>query len=357
MPSCAAATGLLMAAVLSALPWPAQAGPGHDHSHDDAPPAAQRQRPQRQPDGSVFLPKTRAAPVGGAHPAWHGTGQHCHRQWSSPAPCVMDPNAGGKVQADTGRAPRGRRTRPASTWARPCARARCWPCGAHGGRHRALQPAGPAGRLRAPCELARRAPRAWRSWDTVPRKDIEAARERCCTSLQQRLAAWARILSAAKRWWPRSGRDLGRPTPSPGRWWMRAKCCSRWSTLRGCVVEALAFDPRCRRHCVGRRHAWPLGGQRVPLRFVGAARSLREQARCRCSLRATGGRRWPLAVGQPVRVWCSHTRKQVAGVPCPGRRGGAQRGQPDIVWVTPAPEAFVPRVVTHRAAGWRERSP
>ena len=44
-----------------AAAWPAQAGEGHDHG--DAPAAPSANGPQRQPDGSVFLPKPGVLPI------------------------------------------------------------------------------------------------------------------------------------------------------------------------------------------------------------------------------------------------------------------------------------------------------
>jgi multidrug efflux pump subunit AcrA (membrane-fusion protein) len=74
---------------------PAVAGDGHDHG--DAPPAASGNGPKRQPDGSVFLPKPAQRQIGvrtllvepGELPRTHELA----------GKVVMDPNAGGKVQA------------------------------------------------------------------------------------------------------------------------------------------------------------------------------------------------------------------------------------------------------------------
>ena len=91
MPSCLA---LLLATVLSA-PLPALAGPGHDHG--DAPPAPTGNGPSRQPDGSVFLPKPAQRQLG-VRTLVAATGQHA-KAFELAGTVVMDPNAGGKVQA------------------------------------------------------------------------------------------------------------------------------------------------------------------------------------------------------------------------------------------------------------------
>lgn len=42
---------------LALLPCLSFAGPGHDHGHDEGPTVTDPNSPQRNPDGSVFLPK------------------------------------------------------------------------------------------------------------------------------------------------------------------------------------------------------------------------------------------------------------------------------------------------------------
>ena len=65
-----------------------------------------------------------------------------------------------------------------------------------------------------------------------------------------------------------------------------ANCCSRSSTRPRLRIEALAFDAALAGNVGSASHAGR-GNQRVPLAFVGAARSLREQA-CRWAFRAEG---------------------------------------------------------------------
>jgi cobalt-zinc-cadmium efflux system membrane fusion protein len=78
-------------------------------------------------------------------------------------------------------------------------------------------------------------------------------------------------------------------------------------------IEALAFDPLagpCGRCHAGRRRAACAAG------FLGAARSLREQA-LPLGFRRLRVRPWlSLAVGQPVRVFVQ-TKHKVKGVRCP----------------------------------------
>ncbi|MBL8364490.1 MAG: efflux RND transporter periplasmic adaptor subunit, partial [Comamonas sp.] len=168
----AAATGLLMAAL--ALPLAAQAGPGHDHSHDDAPPAASGNGPKRQPDGSVFLPKAaqrlwklRTLPV--------AAGQH-PQTLELDGTVVMDPNAGGKVQAaQAGRLQAGPNGLPSVGQAVRKGEVLAWVVPTAGAIERSNQVAQQAELRAAHALAAKRVARLKELADTVPRKDIEAA--------------------------------------------------------------------------------------------------------------------------------------------------------------------------------------
>src|SRR5262249_53673003 len=86
------------------------------------------------------------------------------------------------------------------------------------------------------------------------------------------------------------------------------------------------------------------GRERVPLQFVGAARSLREQA-LPLSFRAQGAALASLAVGQPVRV-VVQTKATIAGIAVPAASLMKNPANQSIVWVKTAPERFEPRVVS-----------
>ena len=110
-------------------------------------------------------------------------------------------------------------------------------------------------------------------------------------------------------------------------------------------IEALAYDPAQAQSVAGATLA--VGGQRVPLRFVGAARSLRDQAQ---PLQFAGdssvlGTLAHLAIGQPVRVFVQSTDK-VDGVQVPAAALLRNPANQTIVWVKESPERFAPRVVT-----------
>lgn len=74
---------------------PVWSGEGHDHG--DAPPAATGNGPKRQPDGSVFLPKPAQRQIGVRTLAVESG--ELPKAMELNGKVVMDPNAGGKVQA------------------------------------------------------------------------------------------------------------------------------------------------------------------------------------------------------------------------------------------------------------------
>ena len=331
---------LLMAAALNA-PLPALAGPGHDHG--DAPPAPTGNGPSRQPDGSVFLPKPAQRQLG-VRTLAAATGQHA-KAFELAGTVVMDPNAGGKVQAVlAGRLEAGPKGLPGVGQAVRKGEVLAYVVPTAGAIERSNQLAQQA-ELRAARDLAaRRVARLTELADTVPRKDIEAA-ESELHSLTQRLGAvGAGLATRDALVAPVSGviasanavagqvvdaRELVFEVVDPSR-------------LR---IEALAYDPAQAHNVAGATLA--VGGQRVPLRFVGAARSLRDQA---LPLQFAGdssvlGTLAHLAIGQPVRVFVQSTDK-VDGVQVPAAALLRNPANQTIVWVKESPERFVPRVVT-----------
>ncbi len=331
---------LLMAAALSA-PLPALAGPGHDHG--DAPPAPTGNGPSRQPDGSVFLPNPAQRQLG-VRTLVAATGQHA-KAFELAGTVVMDPNAGGKVQAVlAGRLEAGPKGLPGVGQAVRKGEVLAYVVPTAGAIERSNQLAQQA-ELRAARDLAaRRVERLTELADTVPRKDIEAA-ESELQSLTQRLGAvGAGLATRDALVAPVSGviasanavagqvvdaRELVFEVVDPSR-------------LR---IEALAYDPAQAQSVAGATLA--VGGQRVPLRFVGAARSLRDQAQ---PLQFAGdssvlGTLAHLAIGQPVRVFVQSTDK-VDGVQVPAAALLRNPANQTIVWVKESPERFAPRVVT-----------
>ncbi len=333
---------LIASAVLAMTALPvAQAGEGHDHGGGAAAPSANG--PQRLPDGSVFLPK----------PAQRQLGVRTLTTVSAELPrsvelagrVLMDPNAGGKVQPlNAGRIEPGPRGLPSAGQVVRKGEVLAYVVPSSAPIERSNQ-ASQLAELRAAKSLAdKRVARLKELADTVPRKDIEAA-ESESASLAERIAAIGGGLATREALVaPVAGviasayavagqvvdaRELVFEIVDPGR-------------LR---IEALAFDPALAANVGSATLA--VGKQRVPLSFVGAARSLREQA-LPLSFRAQGEALNSLAVGQPVQVFVQ-TKDKVKGQAVPVAALMKNPANQTIVWVKTAAERFEPRTVTTEA--------
>ncbi len=317
------------------------AGEGHDHGGASAAPSADG--PQRLPDGSVFLPKPAQRQLGVRTVV--AADAELPRSVELNGKVLMDPNAGGKVQPlNAGRieaSPRGLPL-PGQTVRKGEVLAYVLPATAPIERsNQAAQLA----ELRAAKALAdKRVARLKELADTVPRKDIEAA-ESEATSLAGRIAAVGAGLATREALLaPVSGviasahvvagqvvdaRELVFEIIDPGR-------------LR---IEALSFDPALAANVGSATLA--LGEKRVPLQFVGAARSLREQA-LPLGFRAQGAALANLAVGQPVRVFVQ-TKTLVKGVAVPLAALMKNPANQTVVWVKTGAERFEPRSITTEA--------
>ena len=316
----------------------AYAGEGHDHG--DAPPSANSNGPKRLPDGGVFLPKpaqrqisVRTLPVeSGALP----------RTFELAGKVVMDPNAGGKVQAlIAGRLEAGPHGFPNIGQRVRKGEVLAYVVPAAGMIERSNQSAQLA-ELRAAKGLAvKRLARLKELADTIPRKEIESA-ESEIESLDGRIAA----LSAGL-----SNRDT-LIAPVAGIVAMSNAVAGQVVEAREAVfevvdpnrlrIEALAYDTGQALDVVSGSFA--VGDTQVPVTFVGAARSLREQA-VPLAFAAEGDALALLAVGQPVEVFVqSRTTQQ--GVSVPAASVLKNPANQNIVWVKTAPERFESRTVT-----------
>ena len=319
----------------------AHAGPGHDHGEEPAAPSANG--PQRQPDGSVFLPKPAQRQLGVRTVVTQAA--EVPRTVELGARVLMDPNAGGLVQAlNAGRIEPGPRGLPHPGQAVRKGEVLAYVASTAAPIERANQAAQLA-ELRAAKDLAdKRSARLLALADTVPRKEIEAADSEVA-SLAARIAAVGGGLSTREALRaPVSGviasanvvagqvvdaRELVFEIVDPSR-------------LR---IEVLAYDAALASNIGGATMA--IGDQRVPLVFVGASRILREQA-LPLTFRAQGAVLDQLAVGQPVRVFVQ-TKDKVKGIPVPVASLMKNPSNQTIVWVKTAPERFEPRAVVTEA--------
>lgn len=332
----AAAAAMLLAAAC-------QADTGHDHG--DAAPAAVAGGPKRQPDGSVFLPKPaqrqlqlRTLPVQAAQ---------LPRAHELAGKVVMDPNAGGRVQAAVGgRIEAGPRGLPEVGQAVRKGEVLAWVVPVNGALERSNQLAQLA-ELRAAKTLAdQRVARLGELADTVPRKELEAASAEA-RALAERIAALGAGLA---------GRD---PLVAPAGGVIAASLAvvgqvveprelvfEVWDPAR-LRIEALAYDPALALDVASASVA--VDGQPLALRLVGAARALRDQAlplqfALAPQAGAAAAAPLPLALGQPVRV-VLQSKSRIDGFALPAAALVKDAANQSIVWVKTAPERFEPRVV------------
>jgi len=328
----------LIAIFCLALVSGAHAGEGHDHG--DASPAANSSGPKRLPDGGVFMPKPAQRQIGvRTQPVEEGA---LPRAFELSGKVVMDPNAGGKVQAlIAGRLEPGPRGFPSLGQRVNKGEVLAWVVPSAGMIERSNQSAQLA-ELRATKGLAeKRLTRLKELADTIPRKEIEAA-ESEVDSLNGRIAALGAGLS---------NRDA-LVAPVTGVVAMSNAVAGQVVEAREAVfevvdpnrsrVEALAYDTAQALDVVSGSLA--VGDARMPLAFVGAARSLREQA-LPLMFRGEGNALANLALGQPVKVFAL-TRSTVQGYRVPAAALVKNPANQAIVWVKTAPERFEPRTVT-----------
>lgn len=322
---------------LSGLPA-AYAGAGDDHGGGGAAPSANG--PQRLPDGSVFLPKPAQRQLGVR--TLTTADAELPRSVELTGKVLMDPNAGGKVQPlNAGRIEPGPRGLPSPGQAVRKGEVLAYVVPATAPIERSNQSSQLA-ELRAAKSLAdKRVSRLKELADTVPRKDIEAAESESASLVERIVAIGSGLTTREALLAPVSGviasayavagqvvdaRELVFEIVDPSR-------------LR---IEALAFDPALAANIGSATLA--IGDQRVPLEFMGAARSLREQA-LPLGFRAQEAILTSLAVGQPVRVFVQ-TKEKVKGLAVPVASLMKNPANQTIVWVKAASERFEPRTVT-----------
>lgn len=286
----------------------AYAGEGHDHG--DAPPPVSGNGPRRLPDGSVFLPK----------PAQHQISVRTLLVEAGDLPkavelsgkVVMDPNAGGRVQAIVpGRVTPGPKGLPIPGQMVRKGEVLAYVTPEVGGHSRSLAES----RLRRLRELA----------DTVPRKVIEEAE--AAVANEQLVAPVSGVIAMAN---VVSGqvveaREILFEVVNPERM----------------LIEALAYDMGIANNVA--TAFLVVGEQRLPLKLHGVARSLRDQA-LPITFRGDGPALSSLAVGQPVKVFVQ-SRNTVSGIRVPAAALMKNPANQSIVWVKTAPERFEPRPV------------
>ncbi|MBL8382460.1 MAG: efflux RND transporter periplasmic adaptor subunit [Burkholderiales bacterium] len=327
----------LIAALI--VPGAAWSAPGHDHGGAPAAPALDA--PRRLPSGDVFLPKatqrklgigTLLAVVTDAAQAVELNGR-----------VVADPNASARVQStQAGRLLPG----PAGL---PAVGRRV----AKGEELAILEPSlGIAERaaqatlqadLRAQLEAAtlRRA-RVEQLEGALPQKEIEAARLEV-QALNARIAALSGALAVRESLRAPVAGVVAAVNAVAGQVVDAREILIEIVDPARLFIEALTYDGLRGADIAGASVATAAGA--VPLRFVGAAAQLRDQAQ---PLLFAPERVLGLPVNQPVRI-AVQTAARIRAVALPAAALARNPANEAIVWVHAGAEIFAPRVVRTRA--------
>ena len=311
----------------------------HGHDHGGSSPTANANGPSRQPDGSVFLPKTSQRQLS-VRTVVAEEGELA-RTVELSGKVVMDPNAGGKVQATTaGRLEAGPKGLPSLGQTVRKGEVLAYVVPSSAPIERSNQAAQLA-EIRASQTLAqKRLARLKELSDTVPRKEIEAV-ESEVASLSARASAIGGGLSSREALLAPVSGVIASAQAVAGQVVDARELVYEIVDPARLNIEAVAFDTELASNVA--QASLAVGKERVPLQFIGSARSLREQAlplTFRAQQAALGG----LAVGQPVKVFVQ-TRARVKGIAVPAASLMKNPSNQTIVWVKTAPEKFEPRIV------------
>lgn len=327
----------LVAAAFGLASTAALAGPGHDHG--DAPAAPTTGGPQRLPDGAVFLPKSAQHRIEIRTAV--GELRSLPRTVELPGEVRMDPSGGGRVQSALG----GRLVPAGGTLPTVGQRVRAGQVLAH--VQTVATPVDAANQAAREAELRAQRVQAVQHLermrtlsDSVPQKELDAA--------QATLAAIDGQLAAL-----RGQTSVLEPLVAPITGVVSATAAMAGQIVEPrdvlfeivdpsrLLVEARAFDPALATDVESASLA--VGDVRIALQFVGAARTLREQA-LPLVFRGRGAGLSRLAVGLPVKVQVQ-TKRRITGVPVSSAALAKNPSNETIVWVKVAPERFEPRPV------------
>ncbi len=315
------------------------AGDGHDHG--DAPAAVSGNGPKRQPDGRVFLPK----------PAQHQLGIRTLTVTESEQPKVfelsgkvtMDPNAGGKVQAAlAGRLAAGPQGLPVLGQRVRKGDILAYVIPTSGAIERSNQVAQQAELQAARTLVEKRLARLKELADTVPRKDIEAAESELASLTGRLQAVGAGLSNRDALVAPVSG-VIASANAVAGQVLEARELVYEVVDPSRLHIEALAYDSAQAQSISSAYVA--IGSERVALKLLGAAKSMRDQA-LPIAFAGQSDTLASLAVGQPVKVF-AQTSQRIKGVQVSLGSVLKNPANQAIVWVKEAPEVFEPRLVTY----------
>lgn len=325
------------------------------HSHDaDAPAITNPNAPQRQPDGSVFLPKTsqRFLQVR-TQPAQQAT---LPRSLTLNGQIVAGADASSKVQAlqsgrldlTGGKLPAiGARVEKGQILATLTLAK-----DAQEGTNQAAE----AANLQEQLKLAEREHQRLQGLgDLIPRRDVDTAATEV-RSLQARLAVYRKGAKGVTE-------TLRAPISGivTGSYASQGQAVQAGDALLDIIdpdrlqVEAITYDPALPSNIAAA--TLTLGQQTLPLTYQGQSPQLRQQALpLRFSLppaplagegSGMGGNLPALAAGLPVQITVQ-TRATLQGFAVPAAALARNPSNQTVVWVKTAPEQYAPRVVQHQ---------
>ncbi len=327
---------LLLVSVLSVSVTDATAGAGHDEGESVE---VSENTPRRYPDGKVFFPKPVQRQL--QIRTMRVDTQIQPKALTLAGKIIMDPNAGGRIQTtQSGRVEAPPEGLPNLGQVVKKGQVLAYIQPSFNALERANQAAQLA-ELNAARQLAqKRYARLRELADTVPKKDIEAA-ESDVISLRQRAAAvGGGLFSREKLVAPVSG-IVASATPVTGQVVAEGELLYEIVDPKKLFVEALVYEAGAAGN-VGSA-AMFVGGNKVSLRFVGAAKSLREQA-LPVLFAAEDGDLSLFSIGQPVTLFVQ-TAEKVEGIPVPASSIMKNASNQSIVWVKASPEVFEPRII------------
>lgn len=334
---------LLAGAALAALagfssPQPAYAHEGHDHG--DAAPQADiplGSRPQRRPDGSVFLPKASQYQLG-IRTARAETAAY-PRTLELAGHVMADPNASARVQASqSGRVEAGPRGLPHLGMKVRRGEVLAWllPVASSLERGSVAASSAELGALLALAE--KRLARLQQLEGSVPAREIEAA-ALDVSGLRQRKAALAGSLGRREALVAPVSGEIAEVQVSIGQVLEAREAAFFIVNRERLMIEALAYDAQAGQ--LSQASAATLDGAPVAVRFVGAGGLLKEHA-LPVQFRIVDGK--GLVVGQPVKVF-AQLAATATGVKLPRAALARNAAGQHAVWLQRRAEVFAQQAV------------
>ncbi|MGL4996051.1 MAG: efflux RND transporter periplasmic adaptor subunit [Deefgea sp.] len=311
---------IFLSSSLAFAPLIVSAHGGEDHSHDEAVVAFTGKKPQRLPDGRVFVPKATQYQLGVK--TLLATTTQAAKTLELNGHVVMDPNRGARVQASSG----GRISAPATGLPLLGSKVKKGQVLAvikpTQSRYEMAQQQAELAETRVNLAQAEQNIARLRQLEgSVPRKEIDSAQAQL-SALRARSAALSSVSDGETL---RASVDgvLAASHVVNGQVIEPATLLFEIVDPKGFQVEALAYDPAL----LTQIESAAFNG--VKLRYLGGASALRDGA---LPMLFAPTEAMPLALGQVVKI-VAHTREQTQGVVLPASAMVKNGSNQNVVWV------------------------